>query len=63
MMPTRNGYGIIGPIAPVSLCEEIVLDRIRARPLASPESERPELAVITNSTYDGLCYHVPTIVE
>ncbi|WP_353941609.1 arginine decarboxylase [Streptomyces sp. HUAS MG91] len=37
--PTRNGYGLIGPVPPAEL-----------------ETEPADLAVITNSTYDGLCY-------
>lgn len=60
LLPQRNGLGIIGPIPPAALTKEAVWDAIRANPMAPhyDPTGREELvyAVITNSTYDGLCY-------
>lgn len=57
LQPTRNGYGIIGPIPPAALSDSAVLDVIAASPLAQAAPEAPvTYAAITNSTYDGLCY-------
>ncbi len=52
LMPTRNRYGIIGPIPPENLSAEKLV-----------EGGRPVHAVITNSTYDGLTYHVGRVLE
>jgi arginine decarboxylase len=58
MVPTRNRYGIIGPISP----SEMDPTTIRAKAQASQLTEKiadqkPVYAVITNCTYDGLCYN------
>jgi lysine decarboxylase/arginine decarboxylase len=62
MLPTRNRYGIIGPIPPGEMTEEAIAARIEASPLA-PDGAKPVLAMVTNSTYDGLLYHVPTVEQ
>ena len=62
LLPTRNRYGIIGPVPPAELTEEAVRRRIAESPLA-PDDSTPVLATVTNSTYDGLLYHVPTVDE
>jgi arginine decarboxylase len=57
LSPTRNRYGIIGPIAPASLEPPAIAKSIKANPLAKKAaSERPVYAVLTNCTYDGMCY-------
>jgi Arginine/lysine/ornithine decarboxylases len=57
MIPTRNRYGIIGPIPPGEMAEKTIQSRIDACPLTKDiESTQPVHAIITNSTYDGLCY-------
>jgi len=58
MVPTRNAYGIIGPIPPAEMSKTAVADKLAASPLATGA---PVLAMVTNSTYDGLLYHVPTV--
>ncbi|MDX2592108.1 Orn/Lys/Arg decarboxylase N-terminal domain-containing protein [Streptomyces sp. WI03-4A] len=62
LVPTRNGYGLAGPLPPAELAPEAVAARIAAHPLAEGAlSPDPRYAVFTNSTYDGLCYDaVPT---
>jgi len=58
LLPSRNRYGLIGPIPPQELGAEAVRRKQAAHPLLpSRELRTPALAVITNSTYDGLCYH------
>src|SRR3954464_3172753 len=58
LTPTRNRYGIIGPIAPEGLEPPAIKRSIAANPLAKNAShQRPVYAVVTNCTYDGMCYH------
>ncbi len=54
--PTRNAQGIIGPIQPAELSAEAVQRSLAANPLVPAGVTRARLAVLTNSTYDGLCY-------
>jgi arginine decarboxylase len=64
LLPTRNGYGIIGPIPARALTPEAVRSLIAASPLASGAAARsPVYAVVTNSTYDGLCYRADRVAE
>jgi len=58
MVPTRNPYGIIGPIPPSQMTDDAVAEKLASSPLGT---SRPVLAMVTNSTYDGLLYHVPTV--
>jgi arginine decarboxylase len=62
LVPTRNRYGIIGPIPPGELTREALAAKVAGSSLAEPGAE-PVLAMVTNSTYDGLLYHVPTVDE
>jgi arginine decarboxylase len=53
----RNRYGVIGPIHPDQLKPAAIEARISANPLAAKaRGRRPAYAVITNCTYDGMCY-------
>ena len=55
--PTRNRYGIIGPIPPKGLEPDGIAKAIAKNPLAkSAATKRPVYAVVTNCTYDGMCY-------
>src|SRR3954469_25334706 len=57
LRPTRNRYGIIGPIPPERLSREAIAQSIADNPLArGAASNRPVYAVVTNCTYDGMCY-------
>ena len=63
-VPLRNRYGIIGPIPPERLRKAAINAAIKANPLVSKGSEaRPVYAVVTNSTYDGLCYNARRVEE
>ncbi len=57
LVPTRNGYGLAGPLPPAEIERQSVAARIADNPLArDAASQEPQYAVLTNSTYDGLCY-------
>ena len=58
MVPTRNRYGIIGPIPPSEMEPKTIQAKAKASPLTKRVAGRkPVYAVVTNSTYDGLCYN------
>ena len=58
MVPTRNRYGIIGPIAPSEMDPKTIRAKAQAGSLTKKAArQRPVYAVVTNSTYDGLCYN------
>jgi arginine decarboxylase len=63
LQPIRNGFGIIGPIPPERLSSESVAASISLNPLVGADSEPPVYAVVTNSTYDGLCYRADQVVD
>jgi arginine decarboxylase len=56
LVPTRNRYGIIGPVLPSELTREAIKSKIAASPLKISGDTRA-YAVLTNCTYDGLCYN------
>ncbi|MGW0548484.1 Orn/Lys/Arg family decarboxylase [Streptomyces altiplanensis] len=57
LIPTRNGYGLAGPLPTREIEAQAVAARIAAHPLTpGAVSVQAQYAVITNSTYDGLCY-------
>jgi arginine decarboxylase len=60
--PVRNAYGIIGPIPPSEFEVESISARLATNPLVAPASGEPRLAVVTNSTYDGLCYDATAVL-
>ncbi|KAG1385752.1 hypothetical protein G6F60_014720 [Rhizopus arrhizus] len=64
--PSRNAHGIIGPISLDQFTPESLQQRIAANPLASKAYQagsKPRIAVVTNSTYDGLCYNAEKIAD
>ncbi len=62
MVPTRNRYGIIGPIPPDQMAPEAIAEKIAAHPLARAAGGKGAVhAIVTNSTYDGLCYHAAQV--
>ena len=63
LMPSRNYLGIIGPIYPERLTPEAIKASVRANPLIADHDAKPQHAIITNSTYDGLCYNARRVVE
>ena len=63
LMPTRNHYGIIGPIPLNEFRWENIERKIAANPFARESTRRPRILTITQSTYDGVIYNVETIKE
>ncbi len=61
LMPSRNGLGIIGPISRDQFTPAAIRKKIAASPFAKETSGKVRLMVMTNSTYDGLCYNVDAI--
>lgn len=64
LIPTRNHYGMIGPISAKSLSKENIRSLVQQHDLLTDMSgELPRYAVITNSTYDGLCYNTSRVIN
>ncbi|RQR51122.1 arginine decarboxylase [Burkholderia sp. Bp9126] len=66
LVPSRNHYGIIGPIMPERLTAAAVRLSIEHNPLVKGRDgidPTPVHALITNSTYDGLCYNVTRVED
>ncbi|WP_246179122.1 Orn/Lys/Arg decarboxylase N-terminal domain-containing protein [Actinomadura decatromicini] len=64
LVPERNGLGLAGPIPAGALSGPAVRDRLAGHPFtAGAVRSDPEYAVITNSTYDGLCYDAVQVAE
>ncbi|MNZ32969.1 Biodegradative arginine decarboxylase [compost metagenome] len=61
--PARNELGIIGPIPLEEFSRESIAAKIAACPLAAGREAKVKLAVVTNSTYDGLCYNAELIKQ
>jgi arginine decarboxylase len=63
LLPSRNHLGIIGPIYPQRLASEAIKASIEANPLATNKTQKAVHTIITNSTYDGLTYLVPRVID
>ncbi|MEF7615766.1 arginine/lysine/ornithine decarboxylase [Aquincola sp. MAHUQ-54] len=64
MSPTRNHYGIIGPIPESEFSPETIRKKIARNPLLAgvdPEKVKPRILTLTQSTYDGVLYNTETI--
>lgn len=63
LMPTRNNYGIIGPIPKSEFKWEAIQEKINRNPFAIDKNAKPRVLTITQSTYDGVLYNVEEIKE
>lgn len=63
LMPTRNHFGIIGPIPKSEFAWENIQKKIARNPFASDKNAKPRVLTITQSTYDGVLYNVEEIKE
>src|SRR5512144_1806242 len=72
LTPTRNHYGIIGPIPLEEFQWESIAKKIERHPLIKSASaarragdaaarDKPRVLTLTQSTYDGILYNVETI--
>jgi arginine decarboxylase len=63
LMPTRNHFGIIGPIPKSEFAWENIQKKIQDNPFATDKNAKPRVLTITQSTYDGVLYNVEEIKE
>ncbi|WP_310615206.1 arginine/lysine/ornithine decarboxylase [Limnohabitans sp.] len=64
LKPTRNHYGIIGPIPQSEFEPAAIQAKIKANPLlkgVDPKKVKPRVLTLTQSTYDGVLYNTETI--
>ncbi|HSI43768.1 MAG TPA: arginine/lysine/ornithine decarboxylase [Methylotenera sp.] len=63
LMPTRNHFGIIGPIPKSEFEWENIQKKIDRNPFATDKTVKPRVLTITQSTYDGVLYNVEEIKD
>ena len=63
LMPTRNHYGIIGPIPKSEFEMDNIQKKINANPFIKDKTLKPRILTITQSTYDGIVYNVEMLKE
>ncbi len=62
LLPVRNYLGLIGPIPASRLTATAVSKSIASNPLVTDRIDPAAVhAIVTNSTYDGLCYDVERV--
>jgi arginine decarboxylase len=61
LMPTRNHYGIIGPIPRSEFEWANIQRKIDANPFITDKTAKPRMFTVTQSTYDGVLYNVEEI--
>jgi arginine decarboxylase len=64
LTPTRNHYGIIGPIPESEFSKASIQKKIAKHPLLQGvdlKEVRPKILTVTQSTYDGVLYNTETI--
>jgi arginine decarboxylase len=63
LTPTRNNFGIIGPIPLSEFQPENIQRKIDANPFIKNKKLKPRVLTITQSTYDGVLYNVETLKQ
>ena len=63
LTPTRNNFGIIGPIPKSEFEPETIQKKIDANPFIKDKTKKPRILTITQSTYDGVMYNVEMLKE
>jgi len=66
MTPTRNHFGIIGPIPQTEFTREAIEAKIAKNPLLAgvdTSGIKPRIMTLTQSTYDGVLYNTETIKQ
>jgi len=63
LMPTRNHFGIIGPIPKSEFSWENIQKKIAKNPFITDKNAKPRVLTITQSTYDGVLYNVEEIKQ
>jgi arginine decarboxylase len=63
LTPTRNHYGIIGPIPKSEFDMKSIQRKIDANPFIKDKAKKPRILTITQSTYDGVVYNVEMLKD
>ena len=63
LMPTRNNFGIIGPIPKEEFEWSNIQKKIDSNPFIKDKNVMPRVLTITQSTYDGIVYNVEMVKE
>ena len=63
LMPTRNHFGIIGPIPKSEFEWANIQKKIDRNPFIIDKTAKPRVLTITQSTYDGVLYNVEEIKD
>ncbi len=63
LRPRRNSRGVIGPVPVSEISPEAIAQKLRESPLVDNPEQKPSIAALTNSTYDGLCYNIETTTQ
>ncbi|MBA3022491.1 MAG: arginine/lysine/ornithine decarboxylase [Gammaproteobacteria bacterium] len=63
LTPTRNNFGIIGPIPKSEFEMANIQKKIDANPFIKDKTKKPRILTITQSTYDGVMYNVEILKE
>jgi arginine decarboxylase len=63
LMPTRNHFGIIGPIPKSEFEWKNIQKKIDRNPFIADKKAKPRVLTITQSTYDGVLYNVEEIKD
>ncbi len=64
LTPTRNHYGLIGPIPKHAFLPENIQKQIEEHPFAcKAQNKKPRILTLTQSTYDGVLYNVEDIKQ
>ena len=63
LTPTRNHYGIIGPIPESEFSFENIQKKIAAHPFIKDKTRKPRVLTLTQATYDGISYNVEAIKQ
>jgi arginine decarboxylase len=63
LTPTRNNFGIIGPIPKSEFEMANIQKKIDANPFIKDKKKKPRILTITQSTYDGVMYNVEMLKD
>lgn len=61
LTPTRNKFGMIGPIPTSEFSMEGIQKKIDAHPFIEDKTKKPKILTITQCTYDGVMYNAQRI--
>lgn len=61
MIPNRNQYGIIGPVSKKEMQTAISQKKIENSHMQNNNDTKPVYGVLTNCTYDGICYNAEEV--